>query len=300
MMGRTIKIYLTDGTSGGIMTAEIINWTGKFIVSPRSKLAVLAQRNELKQPGIYFLVGHDPEMVYIGESDNVWERLKQHNSDPLKDFWDKAVIVTSKDTNLTKAHVGYLETKLIKIVREAGRAQVVNVQNSKTIRLPESDVSDMEFFLAQIQMLLPVLGFTFALPLPNNSTIQNSASPVFYLNYDGAKAEAREVESEFIVLKGSTARKRHTDSLADTYIRIRETLREEGKLVDSSHPEYWEFTQDVPFLSPSTAAKVVSGASLNGRQYWKVRDTEQSYAAWQEEQIKKAENVDSTQTTDDS
>ncbi len=310
MKGRTVKIYLVDGIPSGVMTAEIMNWTGKFTVAPRTQLADLAQRDELKRTGVYILAGQNPkdptqEMVYIGESDNIWKRLIQHNNDTSKDFWGKTIIITSKDENLTKAHGRYLESRLIQIASQAQRAQVINGTNPETTSLPEPDIADMEYFLAQIQMILPVLGFTFAVPLPKINIVQNSespdsVSPVFHFNYAGSNAEAQEVNGEFIIFEGSTARKAHTNSLAESYIQIREKLLKEGKLVDSQNPDYWVFAQNVPLQSPSTAANIVGGASLNGRQHWKVKNTGESYAQWQDEQIKKAEAVESVQKASES
>jgi hypothetical protein len=310
MKGRTVKIYLVDGIPSGVMTAEIMNWTGKFTVAPRTQLADLAQRDELKRTGVYILAGQNPkdpsqEMVYIGESDNIWKRLIQHNNDTSKDFWGKTIVITSKDENLTKAHGRYLESRLIQIASQAQRAQVINGTNPEITSLPEPDIADMEYFLAQIQMILPVLGFTFAVPLPKINIVQNSespdsVSPVFHFNYAGSNAEAQEVNGEFIVFEGSTARKAHTNSLAESYIQIREKLQKEGKLVDSQNPDYWIFAQNVPFQSPSTAANIVGGASLNGRQHWKVKNTGESYAQWQDEQIKKAEAVESVQKASES
>lgn len=310
MKGRTVKIYLVDGIPSGVMTAEIMNWTGKFTVAPRTQLADLAQRDELKRTGVYILAGQNPkdptqEMVYIGESDNIWKRLIQHNNDTSKDFWGKTIIITSKDENLTKAHGRYLESRLIQIASQAQRAQVINGTNPETTSLPEPDIADMEYFLAQIQMILPVLGFTFAVPLPKINIVQNSespdsVSPVFHFNYAGSNAEAQEINGEFIIFEGSTARKAHTNSLAESYIQIREKLLKEGKLVDSQNPDYWVFAQNVPLQSPSTAANIVGGASLNGRQHWKVKNTGESYAQWQDEQIKKAEAVESVQKASES
>jgi predicted GIY-YIG superfamily endonuclease len=302
MKGRTVKIYLVDGIPSGVITAEIMNWTGKFTVAPRSQLADLAQRDELKRTGIYILAGQNPkdptqEVVYIGESDNIWKRLAQHNSDSNKEFWSKTIVVTSKDENLTKAHVRYLESRLIQIATQAQRVKVVNGTNPEITSLPEPDIADMEYFLEQIQMILPVLGFSFAIPLPQSNIPQITdkdtfASPVFVFNYAGTSATAQEINGEFIVFEGSTARKAHTNSLADSYLQIREKLLKEGKLKDSSNPDYWVFAQNVPFQSPSTAANIVGGASLNGRQHWKTKDTGISYAQWQDEQIKNAEGSD--------
>lgn len=70
--GRSIRLFLVDGTPNGLLTAEIMNWTGHVLTGPRSKLSELVQRPEAGRTGIYFLVGPDPDnsfkqLVYIGE-----------------------------------------------------------------------------------------------------------------------------------------------------------------------------------------------------------------------------------------
>jgi hypothetical protein len=309
MRGRTVKVFLVDGTPNGIVTAEIINWTGRIIVTPRSQLPDLAKRAEVKKTGVYILTGEDPERpthtrVYVGESDNVWSRLKQHVQNPEKDFWQRTVIIISKDENLTKAHVRYLERRLLQIIAEAERANLSNGTSPTVPSLPEPDVADMEYFLEQVQILLPVLGFSFASPAPKvtssskeepQDTQKNvQLSPVFHMNYAGVSAFAQEINNEFVVLKDSTVRKREVDSLAVYYIQMREDLLEEGKLVDSEDNEYWVLTQDVAFSSLSTAASVVAGASLNGRIHWKEKDTQKTYADWQEEQVEQADEDSDT------
>jgi len=112
-------------------------------------------------------------------------------------------------------------------------------------------------------------------------------SPIFSLIYAGASAMAQEINGEFVVLKGSLARKAQTNSLAESHIHIRGKLVQDGILVNSPNNDFWIFFQNVPFQNPSTAAKVVCGASLNGRQHWKIQDTSQSYAKWLEERIEK-------------
>lgn len=171
MTGRTIKVYLADGVPDGLRTAEIMNWTGKMLVFPQSQLVDFLKRPEAKRTGVYILVGGDPnnstkEQVYIGESDDVHDRLKQHASDQSKDFWSRTVVIISKDENLSKAHARYLESRLIALTKQAKRATSANGNNGSPVSLSESDIADMEFFLTQIQILLPALGFPFAQPLP--------------------------------------------------------------------------------------------------------------------------------------
>ncbi len=167
--GRSLRLFLVDGTPNGLLTAEIMNWTGHVLTGPRSKLAELVLRPECARTGVYFLVGPDPDnslrsKVYIGESDDVAKRLKSHNRPEEaggKDFWERVCLVTSKDQNLTKAHVKYLESLLISIAGSLGRAELVNGTAHEYVSLPESDRADMAFFLEQIRTVLPVLGFDF-------------------------------------------------------------------------------------------------------------------------------------------
>src|SRR5664280_2488722 len=113
MGGKQVKLFLVDGTPGGLTTAEITNWTGHVVIGPRSKLADLLARDEARRTGAYLLLGDDPEAVggircYVGEADELRTRLKEHNGSLRgKEFWDRVVIISSKDANLTKAHGRY-------------------------------------------------------------------------------------------------------------------------------------------------------------------------------------------------
>ncbi len=295
MKGRTIRIYLVDGVPTGILTAEIINWTGKVIVAPRSQLAELAKREEARRTGVYCLVGPDPDnprkdRVYVGEGDNVLSRLTSHDNDETKDFWTRAAFVISKDQNLTKAHGRYLESRLIEMAQQAGRANLANSTAPALPSLPEPDVADMEYFLDQVQMVFPVLGFGFLQPKPSLAAKEGVAeieSPVFVLTVKGATAKAREIAGEFVVLQGSLARKHGLKSWT-SYKSLREQLVADGKLVDSQEPDYYVFTDNVGFSSPSAGGAVVNAGNINGRTAWKIEETGQTYQEWYDEKLKAA------------
>ncbi len=129
--GKSIRLFLADGSSGGLLTAEIMNWTGHVVAAPRSDLAALLRRPETSRTGIYILLGDDPEsfggtLAYIGEGDEVRTRLRQHartEEQGGKDFWDRAIVLTSKDANLAKAHARYLESRLITLAQQARRSR---------------------------------------------------------------------------------------------------------------------------------------------------------------------------------
>ncbi len=165
-LGRSVRLFLVDGTATGLVTAEIMNWTGHVLTGSRSGLPAFLKRQELDRTGIYFLTGPDPAdpdtlQLYIGESDNVRKRLVQHSNDENKDFWERTCVVTSKDQNITKTHARYLESRLIAMANSVGIATVVNGTAPPLVALPEADASDMEFFVDQVRLILPVLGFDF-------------------------------------------------------------------------------------------------------------------------------------------
>ena len=105
MNGKTIRIFLADGEPTGILLAEISNWTGKVLVAPRSQLDQLSKREEVRRTGVYLLVGPDPDdpsraLACIGEGDSVLKLLLRHNKNEAKDFWERTIIIVSKDENL--------------------------------------------------------------------------------------------------------------------------------------------------------------------------------------------------------
>lgn len=129
--GKSGRLFLADDAPGGLLTTEIMSWTGHVVAAPRSNLAALLKRSEATRAGIYILLGDAPDsldgqMAYIGEGDDVSKRLYQHarfGDQNGKDFWDRAIVLTSKDANLTKAHARYLENPSITLALQAGPAR---------------------------------------------------------------------------------------------------------------------------------------------------------------------------------
>jgi hypothetical protein len=249
---------------------------------------------------VYVLIGADSESpgrkkIYIGEGDTIITRLSAHNKAEDKDFWDECVLFVSKDQNLTKAHVRYLEGRLIKLAADAKRATLTNgtAPNVKGW-LPEADEVEMEEFISQARLLLGSLGYDLfesqttstvlptagdvALPVPEQS-------PTFQYTGDGFNATCvvDADAGQFIVTSGSLARKYETASLQPTYKNLRKQLLENGVLVEQGQNSY-RFTQDYPFGAPSAAAQVVSGSTVNGRAAWKTEGG-QTLADWQDAQL---------------
>ena len=290
--GRTLRIFLVDGAPTGILTAEIMNWTGKVVVAPRTRLPELVARSEAMKTGVYVLTGPDPEdparsLLYIGEGDCVRDRLLAHNGDEQKDFFTRICFVVSKDENLTKTHARYLESRLIALTKTARRARLANGTAPVFDLLPESDRADMEFFIEQINLILPVLGFDFTQPTPAPTPVsarQDGDERLFEMVAVGVKAEALEANGEFVVLKGSQARMGGTPSWT-SYKGLRDKLLDQGKLAEGNPPNTLTFTENVAFESPSAAAAVVYAGNQNGRIAWRVKGTGQTYKDWQESQV---------------
>ncbi len=275
-MGKKLTVYMIDGTEYGPRLCEIGNWVGKAIYSPRSSVAKIIGRHEFNNPGIYFLKG-DPtdeayeEKIYIGEAENIRARLKQHLSDPDKDF-KELIFFISKDELLTKTQIKYLESSLIQIAIDAKTAQIENGTSPNLPTLHEADISDMEYFLEQIRLMLPVMGFRFLI----SSTIKHSeneidsdvlsTSLVYKIKTKSFNASMIESDKGYVVLKGSEAKKELSFSTTETYRNLRRKLLETKILVEQA--EKYVFTEDAIFTSPSSASNMVLGRNSNGFTEW--------------------------------
>lgn len=294
MNGKQVKLFLVDGTPGGLTTAEITNWTGHVLSARRSDLADLLKRDEAQRTGVYLLLGDDEAALgdtrcYVGEADVIATRLRIHANDKDRSFWDRVVVITSKDTNLTKSHGRYLESRLIQLAAKAGRVSLENGTAPPTPNLPEADASDMEYFVGQLQIMLPVLGVNAirVRPAPPVSSADPVESPVFTLSNvkTGVAASAQQIDGEFTLLSGSrvvalwhgVGKATSTQKAYAGYRARHENLLADGSIVVEGRAGL--VTRDVVFSSPSTAGAVALGRSCNGRVEWV--SPEGSFGAWE-------------------
>lgn len=291
MGGRQVKLFLVDGTPGGLVTAEITNWTGHVVSGPRSRLPALLAREEAGRAGVYLLLGDDPGATggvryYVGEAHELRTRLRDHLADPGRGFWDRMVLVTSKDADLTAAQCRYLKARLISLAHAADRSEAENRSTPPLPPLPEADASDMDQFIEQLQLVLPLLGVSL---LRGRSTAARPAavpgsapatSPEFHLElpHRGISARAAQVDGEFMVMVGSVGAAevrsgRHAASTAgahEAYRELQEKLLADGSL--QRRDGVVVFARDVVFSSPSTAGAIVTGRSCDGRATWRTRE----------------------------
>lgn len=271
MPSATIKIFLVHGDAKRLRTAELSNWTGKALAAPRNEFDSLLARDESNGSGVYFLTGTDPEAgkpaVYVGEAESIKDRLRSHLE---KDFWNHVIFFVSKDENLTKAHIRYLEGRLIDQAKSAARSVIKNSQSSGA-KLPESDREDMEIFLEKIHQLMPALGADFLVP----TSVKQEATPkknVLFCEIKGLKATGTQSANGFVVFKGSQAvlDERPAAHKYPWVMNLRKKLIEDGTLHQSEGVLI--FSSDAEFPSPSSAAAVIHGGTANGLSAWKNKD----------------------------
>jgi hypothetical protein len=271
MNSATIKLFLPRGDAKSLRTAEISNWTGKAIAAPRTELDDLLQREELDKAGVYILSGTDPlsgsPRAYIGEAEVIRERLKQHRA---KEFWISAIVFVSKDENLTKAHVRYIESRLLTEAAQVARFTLEQNQAGGS-KLPESDREDMEVFLSRIRQLLPVLGSDLLIPIAQPAAKQQTGG-VLFCRMKGAEGRGHRTPDGFVVLKGSTAvlQERQSAKNWPAVTALRKQMIADGTLTQKDG--FYELIKDVAFSSPSAAAAVIEGGSANGLIEWRTKD----------------------------
>jgi len=262
--GYSVRIYLPSGEPEGLRIVEKSNWTGQGLVFPRSLFPEIRRRAELERTGVYILWGPSESgrmpRVYVGEGDGVLGRLDQHSK--IKDFWTHAVVFTSKDQNLNKAHVQYIEARLITLANEAKRCELDNVNLSLLPSMSDADAADAEGFLSNILLCLPVVGVN----LFEKAKAVSKSSCELLLKSKGIAANGADSPEGFVVRAGSTAVKEEVPSIHAYLVDLRRALIEKGVLGDEG--DFYRLTQDYTFNSPSTAAGVLLGRSANGRIEW--------------------------------
>jgi hypothetical protein len=287
--GKSIRIYLKDGTVTGIKFGEVVNQTIQSISCPRLRTSELNEYAEAKRPGVYFLFGQDEETgdpkVYIGEAENVYDRLQSHIVN--KDFWNEVVFFVSKDENLTKSHVKYLESRLIQISYSTKRYKIDNYNQSQPSSLPRADRDAMEEFLTYVKLLIGVLGhklledvttptkkkeepITLTETISNNQTISNTSSLELFLSVSGLKATALQTDEGIVVLEGSEAAKELKPSMPSGYKELRDKLINNETLVLEGNK--YIFKKNALFDTASPAAAVIVGYSITGPQTWKNKE----------------------------
>lgn len=296
-VGRSLELYYIDGRPDGMVTAELFNWTGHVLMFPRTQLSAALARTETAYAGVYLLLGdQDGEAIaYIGESEDIGTRIRQH--DVKKEWWTSAVLVTASANKLNKAHVRYLEARLIGHAKTIGHTPLDNHTAPMLPMLSEADVAKMEAFLENLLIVLPAVRVDMFIQRARPQRVVSAvpAAPgmqqpiagathfVMELRKHGLRASAMLVDGEFVVEAGSLARREWSGTADHHYAPLYTELRRSGVLAEDG--EHCRFTQAYAFRSPSAAAAVVSGRASNGQIDWRTADGGLTYKDWEARQV---------------
>lgn len=276
--GKSIELFLVNGTADSLITAELSNWNGKAIKIPRIEVAA-CNREDITQAGVYFLFCKEDDgtdSVYIGEAENVKDRLVQHlrdyQSEKEKYYWNTAVIFVGRDLN--KALIRYLENRFVEIARNCKRYTVLTKNTYRNTVMKESQIAVMEEFVDNVKVLISALGYkvleAFNKPVLSQENVEkneNKETLKFHLertikNVGKVIADGNRTSEGFVVLSGSMIAS--TDD--NTIPVILKERRAKATITNGILQE------DMLFSSPSYAAMFVIGKSANGQTSWKTED----------------------------
>lgn len=270
--GKSIELFLVNGTADSLIIAELSNWNGKAIKIPRIEISS-CEREDITQAGVYFLFCKEDDgsdSVYIGEAENVKERLVQHLRDYQSEketyYWSTAVVFIGRDLN--KALIRYLENRFVEIARASKRYFVLTKNTYRNTVMKESQVAVMEEFVDNVKILINALGYKVLEPLvQNNSSNSTVDDEMLFISSGSVNAKGRVTTEGFVVYEGSTLdSKGSVNSLSNGMKNLRQ------KLIESDKVQNHVIKESILFSSSSAAASFVLGYSVSGPQRWKTKD----------------------------
>lgn len=270
--GKSIELFLVNGTVDSLIIAELSNWSGKAIKIPRIEVAS-CNREDIAQAGVYFLFCKEDDSsdsVYIGEAENVKERLMQHlreyQSEKEKYYWNTAVVFVGRDLN--KALIRYLENRFVEIARSSNRYTVLTKNTYRNTVMKESQLAVMEEFIDNVKVLINALGYKVLEPFSQADSQESKMDDeTLSLSTGSASAYGKVTTEGFVVFAGARVNeKTSAKSLSAGAQKMRQKFFESGKI------ENLVTAVDILFSSPSAAADFILGYSVSGPQTWKTKD----------------------------
>lgn len=270
--GKSIELFLVNGSADSLIIAELSNWNGKAIKIPRIEVAS-CNRDDITQAGVYFLFCKEEDgsdSVYIGEAENVKERLVQHlidyQSEKEKYYWTTAAIFIGRDLN--KALIRYLENRFVDIAKTCKRYTVLTKNTYKNTVMKESQIAVMEEFIDNVKVLINTLGYKVLEPFAHTESNSSKVDDeLLYLSTGTASASGKVTTEGFVVFEGAVLNeKTSTKSLSVGMQKLRQ------KIMDSEKVKNLKTTEDILFSSSSAAADYILGYSVSGPKTWKTKD----------------------------
>ena len=272
LLGKSIDLYLMDGTATGRWQATLSNWNCNAYKIPRTDLKKCDDLPELHAPGVYFLFGRDNEtsqpFVYVGEGDDALKRILQpHTFEKDGSYWTEVVVLITLDGSLDKAKIKYLENRFHHIVVETNRYIVKNGNTPPQSPVQKKTQDMLEEFILNTQLIMPALGHKVFEPQPSETDDDSYEDNLFIFRGKGKSilATGKAADDGFWVIKGSYIIPKTAPS---TPAGVKKARQEYAKQIDQEG----KLLQDVSFGSPSYAASFVTGRNSNGLTEWKNKN----------------------------
>ena len=266
--GKTIELFWVNGTPDGIITAELSNWNGKGIKIPRTEV-LSCQRDDVCEPGVYFLICKEDDgtdSVYVGEAENIKDRLIQHFNDYKKEkekyYWNTAIIFVGRDLN--KALIRYLENRLVEIATECSRCKLLTKNTYKNTVIKESQIASMEEFIENIKVLINAMGYNILESVP----VATDTTEYLFCKSGNANGKGFISAGGFTVVENSKVSDHLANSFesgSKSYFDLRKKLEDDGIIVNGV------FVKNYEFSAPSAASSVILGRSSNGKTSWETQ-----------------------------
>lgn len=270
--GKSIELFLVNGTADSFIIAELSNWNGKAIKIPRIEISS-CNRDDITQAGVYFLFCKEDDgsdSVYIGEAENVKDRLVQHlrdyQSEKEKYYWSTAVVFIGRDLN--KALIRYLENRFVEIARASKRYLVLTKNTYRNTVMKESQIAVMEEFVDNVKILINALGYKVLEPFVQvDSSTTKVDDELLYITSGLVNATGKVTVDGFVVFAGATLNEKMSVRSLSAGMQ-----KQRKKLFDSSKVNNLVTTEDILFSSSSAAADFILGYSVSGPKTWKTKD----------------------------
>lgn len=270
--GKSIELFLVNGTADSLIIAELLNWNGKAIKIPRIEVSS-CNRDDITQAGVYFLFCKEDDgsdSVYIGEAENVKDRLVQHlrdyQSEKEKYYWSTAVVFIGRDLN--KALIRYLENRFVEIARASKRYLVLTKNTYRNTVMKESQIAVMEEFVDNVKILINALGYKVLEPFAQmDSSTATVDDELLYITSGLVNATGKVTAEGFVVFAGATLNEKMSVRSLSAGMQ-----KQRKKLFDSSKVNNLVTTEDILFSSSSAAADFILGYSVSGPRTWKTKD----------------------------
>lgn len=270
--GKSIELFLVNGTADSLIIAELSNWNGKAIKIPRIEVSS-CDREDITQAGVYFLFCKEDDgsdSVYIGEAENVKDRLVQHlrdyQSEKEKYYWSTAVVFIGRDLN--KALIRYLENRFVEIARASKRYLVLTKNTYRNTVMKESQIAVMEEFIDNVKILINALGYKVLEPFAQvDSSTATVDDELLYITSGSVKATGKVTSEGFVVFAGATLNEKTSVKSLSAGMQ-----KQRQKLLDSSKVDGLVTTEDILFSSSSAAADFILGYSVSGPRSWKNKE----------------------------